>query len=175
MAQTVALGRQAIIDPEAGDANGLFTMLASETSVSAWQELWGHTPILHFSTLCGLAQNQAIEAVLTPVQLPIIHRSPNRHSSVWSQCATSSTSHNQTNGGVSGCTSTSRAFYVQVGVPMRLPDAGRLVGSNLRPGCLRSGSSANALQERVCTRLKRCFRIDELPLSLPTGSVAALC
>src|SRR5271157_3586163 len=33
--------------------------------------------------------------------------------------------------GVRGCTSTSRAFYIQVAVPMRLPDAGRLMGSNL--------------------------------------------
>ena len=30
------------------------------------------------------------------------------------------------------------------------PDAGRIVGSNLRPGHLQGGSSANALQERVC-------------------------
>ena len=28
-------------------------------------------------------------------------------------------------------TSPGRAFYVQVAVPMRLPDAGRLIGSNL--------------------------------------------
>ena len=27
--------------------------------------------------------------------------------------------------GVRGCTSTNRAFYIQVAVPMRLPDAGR--------------------------------------------------
>src|ERR1022692_3450578 len=31
------------------------------------------------------------------------------------------------------------------------PDAGRIVGSNLRLGHLQGGSSANALQERVCT------------------------
>ena len=33
------------------------------------------------------------------------------------------------------------------------PDAGRIVGSNLRLGHLQGGSSANALQERVCTHL----------------------
>jgi len=38
---------------------------------------------------------------------------------------------NATSGEFGLPTSTERAFYVQVAVPMRLPDAGRLVGSNL--------------------------------------------
>lgn len=35
---------------------------------------------------------------------------------------------------------------------MPSPDAGRIVGSNLRLGHLQGGSSTNALQERVCIR-----------------------
>ena len=38
------------------------------------------------------------------------------------------------------------------------PDAGRIVGSNLRLGHLQGGSSENALQERVCTHPRRCER-----------------
>src|ERR1019366_9511188 len=45
------------------------------------------------------------------------------------------------------------------------PDAGRIVGSNLRLGHLQGGSSANALQERVCTSL--C--LPNNPISPPGG------
>src|ERR1022692_1524648 len=55
------------------------------------------------------------------------------------------------------------------------PDAGRIVGSNLRLGHLQGGSSANALQERLCTRLGRCFRIETgLPATSPTRCLQVL-
>lgn len=38
------MGRQAIVDPEAGNANKLFTMSASDPDVSAQHDRWGHTP-----------------------------------------------------------------------------------------------------------------------------------
>ena len=62
--------------------------------------------------------------------------------------------------GVRGCTSTSRAFYIQVAVPMRLPDAGRVMGSNLphaglNGAALRRTLSRAGCQQQCCNEMKR--------------------
>ena len=53
MAQTVALGRQAIINREAGAANKLFTVSDSDLGVSAQHDFWGHTPKCFHSLPCA--------------------------------------------------------------------------------------------------------------------------